>query len=143
MGLESIKGDGMKTGTNGYLVFLQDSLVACINISNVKEIIGMCEFTRIPGLPEHISGVINVRGQVVPIADLRRLFSLNTSLGKLSCIIIVETKNGDLGIITDEILDLKKDFDVTKVKDIDTNYDFIKGVYPEDDHIVYVFDFLE
>lgn len=66
--MESINGDHMKTDINGYLVFLQDSLIACVKLSNVKEIIGMCEFTRIPGLPEHISGVINVRGQVVPIA---------------------------------------------------------------------------
>ena len=80
-----------------------------ISIMKVKEIIGLMTITELPQTPEHIKGVINLRGKVIPVMDLRLRFSLaaveNT---ERTCIIVVETIN-ELeqqllaGLIIDEV----------------------------------------
>lgn len=87
-----------------------------LEILKVQEIIGMMSITRIPRTPEFIRGVINLRGKVIPVIDLRLKFSLDKKEDtEKTCIIVVQVrKSGDetvtMGIIVDEVsevLDIK------------------------------------
>ena len=57
----------------------------------VREIIRLCPITPVPRMPAYIKGVINLRGKVIPILDLRAKFQLSTeSYGERACIIVVQ-----------------------------------------------------
>ena len=145
MTLENIKMENsMNIDISGYLILILDKNKALVKLEHVKEILGMREYTRVPGLPEYMLGVTNVRGQVVPICDLRMRFSLNADMNEKTCIVIVETMNGDLGIVVDEIQGIKRDLDMSKIKVVENkDISFFKGYYPEKDEVIYVLDFLE
>jgi purine-binding chemotaxis protein CheW len=88
-----------------------------INILSVKEIIVYSSLTKIPMVPEYILGVMNVRGNVVPVVDLAPRFGmLSAEFTKLTCIVIVEIGEGedvsDVGIVVDsveDVLDISED----------------------------------
>lgn len=77
-----------------YLTFkLADELYA-INVSNIKEVLGVPRLTRVPRMPAFMSGVINLRGNVIPVLDLRMKFGLgSTPLTKDTSIIVTEISN--------------------------------------------------
>ena len=75
-----------------------------IDIMQAKEIIKMEKITIIPNAPEYVEGVINLRGNVIPIVDLKKRFVLEESDGeKNTGIIIVNVHGIDMGIIIDSI----------------------------------------
>jgi purine-binding chemotaxis protein CheW len=79
-----------------------------IGILKVKEIIGMMPITEVPQMPRYIKGVLNLRGKVIPVLDLRQRFNLQTSeYDERTCIIVVETSSSDavrtMGIIVDSV----------------------------------------
>ena len=77
-----------------------------LDIQQVKEIIKMQEITEIPNAPEFIEGVINLRGQITPVMDMRkRLFVERAEkIGKDTRIVIVEAEESTLGIIVDAVI---------------------------------------
>lgn len=80
-------------GTDQYLTFLLAGEEYGLNILNVQEIKGWDGATPIPNTPDHILGVINLRGTVVPIIDLRKCFGLESSeFGQTTVVIMVKTK---------------------------------------------------
>ena len=91
-----------------YLTFFVAEERYAIAILDVKEIIEVSQMTRVPMTPDYIRGVINLRGSVVPVVDLRaRLGKGRSELTKRSCIVLVEvdTSNGrqPLGMLVDEV----------------------------------------
>ena len=76
---------------NKYLTFhLADELYG-LDILKVREIIGIQEVTKVPGAEEFLIGVINLRGKVIPVADLRKRFTLSMrEYDARTCIIVVE-----------------------------------------------------
>ncbi len=100
-----------------YLTFVLGNEDYAIGVLRVKEIIGMMSVTYVPQVPEFVKGVINLRGKVIPIIDLRLKFNMATvEETNLTCIIIVEI-NGIkgstlMGIVVDavsEVLNIKDD----------------------------------
>ena len=97
-----------------YLTFMLGGKVYGLAILNIKEIIEYGDITEVPMTPEFISGVINLRGSVVPVIDLSQRFSGKaTELAKRTSIIILEVKSADLrieiGVMVDmvnEVLDI-------------------------------------
>lgn len=97
-----------------YLTFVLASEEYGLEILKVREIIGFMEVTSVPQTPEHVKGVINLRGQVIPVVDLRANFSMETiETTEQTCIIVVEItheeENISTGIIVDcvsEVLDI-------------------------------------
>ncbi|MEK7864374.1 MAG: chemotaxis protein CheW [Nitrospirota bacterium] len=73
-----------------------------INISRVVEILKSQKIYFLPELPDFISGVINVRGEVIPLLDLRKRFGAHTETGK-SRIIVVRCEDEKIGLLVDEI----------------------------------------
>ncbi len=86
-----------------------------LEILKVCEIIGYMDITAIPQIPDYVKGVINLRGQVIPVVDLRTKFGMETTdVMDQTCIIVVETSQGNrrhcTGIAVDrvqEVLDIE------------------------------------
>lgn len=93
-----------------YLTFVLFGEEYGIEILKVKEIIGIMSITPVPQTPGHIKGVINLRGKVIPVIDLRSKFGFQeTTHTKETCIIVVEVQNILTGLIVDtvsEVLDV-------------------------------------
>ena len=97
-----------------YLTFALASEEYGLEILKVREIIGYMEITAVPQTPAHVKGVINLRGQVIPVIDLRAKFGMDTTdVTEETCIIVVEIAQGkrafNTGIVVDrvqEVLDI-------------------------------------
>lgn len=79
-----------------------------ISILKVKEIIGMLDITPVPQTPEFIKGVINLRGNIIPVMDLRLKFGMRENeYSERTCIMVVERKLKDteklLGVVVDSV----------------------------------------
>ena len=88
-----------------YIVFGLDKESCGIDISNVNSIIQMPQITYVPKAPEHYSGVINLRGEIVPVISLRRKMSLeDTEYTDNTKIIITDIeKDNRVGLIVDDV----------------------------------------
>ena len=120
-----------------YLTFALASEEYGLEILTVREIIGYIEVTAVPQTPHYVKGVINLRGQVIPVIDLRAKFGMETAaVTEQSCIIVVEiTQEGrtcSVGIIVDrvqEVLDIAGDsIEEPPRFDASVNIDFILGM---------------
>ena len=90
-----------------YLVFMLGKEACALSVSNVREIIGAVPITRVPGLPETVRGVINLRGRIIPVADLRIRFNIDAvDNGHRTCIIIVHARGTDFGLIVDSVVEV-------------------------------------
>ena len=98
-----------------YLTFSLAEEEYGIGILKIKEIIGMMPITTVPQTPEFVKGVINLRGKVIPVTDLRMRFSMEEiDYTERTCIIVVEigkqTETVQIGIVVDavsEVLNIK------------------------------------
>jgi purine-binding chemotaxis protein CheW len=98
-----------------YLTFAVAKEEYGIGIRKVKEIIGMMAVTGIPQAPSYLKGVINLRGKVIPVVDLRLKFGMEEAAHtEKTCIIVVEAARGEarlpIGVIVDsvsEVLNIK------------------------------------
>lgn len=111
---EEIRQDEKTSYLNGnakFLTFVLDVEEYGIEILKVREIIGMMSVTPVPQAPPHLKGVINLRGKVIPVFDLRMLFSMiEREYDNETCIIIVNLQGSLAGIVVDtvsEVLDIK------------------------------------
>ncbi len=128
-----------------YLSFLLDGEYFAVNVAKVIEILEVPNITKIPRAPEYMTGVINLRGSVLPIVDTRIKFGLPKIDFKVdTCIIVldaeVEGETTKVGALVDAVLEV---FDISEDKilpspSINTNYnlDFISGMFRADDGFV-------
>jgi len=91
-----------------YLTFQLGDESYGLEILKVQEIIGMQTITRIPRTPEYVKGVINLRGKVIPVIDLRLRFNMETAeVSRKTCIIVVQVSKEEtsvtMGIVVDEV----------------------------------------
>ncbi|MCD4720691.1 MAG: chemotaxis protein CheW [Desulfobacula sp.] len=103
---QAIKATTIKTGK--YLTFSLEKEEYGIGILKVKEIIGMMPITSVPRTPEFVKGVINLRGKVIPVIDLRSKFEMESiPYTERTCIIVVEIDSQEstilIGIVVDEV----------------------------------------
>ncbi len=135
--------------TTQYLTFNLDAETFAIDISQVREVLDFTSITRIPRTPEFMHGVINLRGRVVPVVDLRLKFGMpRTKMTVSTCIIIVEVAIDDqptvLGALADsvqEVMDLEQD-SIEPRPSIGTlvNTSFIKGMGKRENRFVIILD---
>jgi purine-binding chemotaxis protein CheW len=127
-----------KTGrSEKYLTFNLGGEQYGLEILKVREIIGIMDITRVPRTPEFIRGVINLRGKVIPVIDLRNKFGMETiNDTEQTCIIVVdmqfESNSLLMGIIVDsvsEVLDIEtEDIEDTPIFGASVSTDFIQGI---------------
>ena len=128
-----------------FLTFVLGKEEYGIEILKTREIIGLMEITTVPQTPDYMKGVINLRGKVIPIIDLRLKFAMvEEEHTQETCIIVVEVGSSQVGIIVDsvsEVTDIKGE-DIEDApsfgQDIDTN--FIMGLGKVKDKIIILLD---
>jgi len=120
-----------------YLTFSLAGEEYGIGILKVKEIIGMMPITTVPRTPEFVKGVINLRGKVIPVVDLRLKFGMEEKeYMERTCIIVVEIKSQGgsvlIGIVVDsvsEVLNIKgNDIEETPTFGAKLDTDYILGM---------------
>jgi purine-binding chemotaxis protein CheW len=120
-----------------YLTFSLASEEYGIGILKIKEIIGMMPITSVPQTPEYIKGVVNLRGKVIPVMDLRLRFGMPAmDYTERTCIIVVEISGQagtvQVGIVVDavsEVLNVKsEDIEPTPSFGTKLNTDYILGL---------------
>ena len=132
-----------------YLTFRVNDEAYALNVINVKEVQEYTELTKVPRMPDFMRGVINLRGSVVPVIDLKLKFGLGSTEKTIDTSIIVTEVNmeGDLvtmGLLTDsveEVIELL-DSEIEPTPYIGTKIDtaFIRGMGRKDDNFLIVLD---
>jgi purine-binding chemotaxis protein CheW len=120
--VEKLQNTGIKSGKNSeesqaeeakYLTFWTDGELFGIPICDVVQIVGMQEITPLPDFPDYARGVINLRGSIIPVIDMRiRLKRPEASYSESTCIIVTSVQGTYLGFIVDtvdEVADIKSD----------------------------------
>jgi purine-binding chemotaxis protein CheW len=132
-----------------YLTFALANEEYGLEILKVREIIGYMDITSVPQTPGHVKGVINLRGQVIPVIDLRAKFGMETTeVTEETCIIVVETtqdnRNFSTGIVVDhvqEVLDITgENIEEAPQFGSSVNTDFILGIGKVDTAIKILLD---
>lgn len=135
--------------TDQYLTFKLDEEIYALNISHVREVLDYTKITRVPRMPEFMCGVINLRGGVVPVVDLRIKFGMAEKEKTVdTCIIIIEITIGDeqtlLGIMADsvqEVMNLEPD-QIQPPPKIGTRLktEFIRGMGKKNDEFIIILE---
>ncbi len=135
--------------TGKYLVFNIDNDEYCISISKIREIIGVMPITPIPQTPPIVKGVLNLRGKVIPVVDLRLRFEMEEKeYQDRTCIIVVDIDGNDgrvmVGIVVDTVSEVKhiKGEDIEdKPSGLQFNMDyFILGMAKINESIITILD---
>lgn len=121
------------TQKDKFLTFSLDKEIYGIEIKYVTEIIGIQEFTEMPELPDYIRGIINLRGKIIPIMDVRIRFKKKTKeYNDRTCVIVVDIKDLCIGIVVDQVLEVLtiKEEDIVEPPKLskDFNNRFIKNI---------------
>lgn len=137
------------TDTTQFLTFTLAEDVFAIDVTMAREILDVCDVTRVPQTPDYMMGVINLRGSVVPVIDMRLKFGMDhVEQTRESCIVVVEVDvDGEsvvVGALADsvrEVLDLEPS-QIEPPPRIGTrlNTEFIKGMGNLDDRFVIILD---
>lgn len=91
-----------------FLTFFLDREEYGIEILSVREIIGLLPVTPVPQSPYYVQGVVNLRGQVIPVVDLRLKFDMpSLPATEETCIIVVQTGGAQLGIVVDKVSEVR------------------------------------
>jgi len=123
-----------------------------VSILKVKEIIGMLEITPVPRTPEFIKGVINLRGKIIPVMDLRLKFGMEQEeYNERTCIIVVEvTINGNqrlLGVVVDMVSEVvnitSEQIEPPPEYGMSIEHNFILGIGKLKDRVVIIIDIEE
>lgn len=116
-----------------YLTFVLAGEEYGLEILKVHEIIGMMQVTSVPQTPVFVRGVINLRGKIIPVVDLRLKFGMEAAeQTDETCIIVVQANNVQVGIVVDkvsEVLDISnEDIEDTPSFGEQVNTDYILGI---------------
>ena len=142
-----MSGDNIKVSQ--YLTFLIDSEIYCVEVTKTREIIQKENISVVPGMSEYMRGIINVRGCIIPIMDLKE----KIGLGKFESasdvhIIIIEVKSGKdpltFGILADKVLEVihLENTLITPPPKIGMrrNLDYISGIGKADNSVMMILD---
>ena len=87
-----------------FLTFVLGDEIYGIEILKAREIIGLMDITTVPQTPDYMKGVINLRGKVIPVIDLRMKFSMQEEEHtQETCVIVVEVNGTSIGVIVDSV----------------------------------------
>jgi len=104
-----------------------------VEICYVTEIIGIQPITEVPELPAYIKGIINLRGKIIPVMDVRLRFNKEPiEYNDRTCVIVVDVKDISIGLIVDavsEVLDISaNDIVAPPEVNVSSHHRFIKGI---------------
>ena len=134
----------LETLAGKYLAFALGEDEYCIETLKIKEIIGMLPIRPLPRGPDFIKGVINLRGKLMPVTDLRLKFGLpGTAVTERTCIIVVEIERPSssltMGLVVDgvsEVTNIKEEeIEMAPPLGLPEQIDFIAGVAQTGNHV--------
>jgi len=127
-----------------YLTFYLASEEYGVEILKVHEIIGMLPITRVPRTPQFVRGVINLRGKVIPIIDLRERFGMSQDGAEETCIIVVQVRGIQLGVVVDKVSEVLNiadgDIEPTPSFGVDVNTEYLLGLAKSDGRVRLLLD---
>jgi purine-binding chemotaxis protein CheW len=131
--------------TSQFCTFYLDKLLFAVELKGVQEVIRSLEMTKVPLAPAVVSGLINLRGQVVAVVDLRRRLELEASpTGTLAMNVVVRSEDGPVSLLVDEIGDVVEVEEATFEPPPETLRgpvrSMILGVHKLNDRLMHVLD---
>lgn len=116
-----------------------------MGIEYVTEIIGVQKITKVPDMPHFIKGVINLRGRVIPVVDVRTRFGLSErEYDERTCIVVIHVNDQATGMIVDrvnEVLNIPQDqIEFSHSGDVNKERSFILGIGKTEDSVKILLD---
>ena len=134
---------------NTYLSFIISSELYAVNVIKVLEVLEKQHITRVPNAPDYINGIINFRGDVVPVFDSRKKFNLPDRSGDDPYVIVVldlshEKDAFRIGAVVDKVKDVItiEDTDIKPVPPMSKDFDadFLNGIFKLNDEFIMLLD---
>lgn len=116
-------------GAEKYLSFCLGAEEFAIGVLSVREIIGMLDITAVPHTPPHVKGIINLRGKVVPVVDLRLKFGMPAAeYTQRTCIVVVDVAGEGVRMQVGVVVDAVSDVLNVSASEVENTPDFGEGV---------------
>ncbi len=137
--------DMMDTQTGKMLTFAIGNELYSIDIRYVTEIIGIQDITAMPEMPDYIKGIINLRGRIIPVMDVRLRFKAEAKpYDDRTCVIVVEINDLGIGLIVDnvsEVITIEEE-NILEVPQVstDVNRKFVKNIGKVDKNVILILD---
>ena len=130
---------------NMYLTFLLDNRVFAFPIKDVDEIVEVMEATPVPEFPPYVKGIVNIKGKVTPVIDLRLRFKIEEKdYDERTCIVVLTIEDKHIGFIVDTVLsvmEINEDIiDPAPSLSADDVSKYIKGVAKLEDKLLMLLD---
>lgn len=134
---------------NTYLSFIVGDELYAVNVNKVLEVLEKQKITKVPNAPAYIKGIVNFRGEVVPVFESRTKFNLPERAENASNVVIVLdlSKENDLfriGAIVDKVKDVISidDSDIKAVPAMSKEYntEFLQGIFKQNDRFILLLD---
>lgn len=143
--MRSSKNDQKTKDISRFLSFFIDNEQYGLDISRIKEIIALMNITHIPKTPDFVKGVINLRGSIIPVVDIRLKFGMEAKKETVeTAIVIYEIDNVSIGFIVDKVDDVFTiDTDnISAAPNFGTSVDttFISGIAEVDESVIMILD---
>lgn len=133
-----------ETQRGKFLTFSLDNESYGIEILHVTEIVGIQPITEVPELPEYIKGIINLRGKIIPVMDIRMKFKkASIEYNDRTCIIVIDTDELSIGLIVDSVSEVLAISDDAIIPPPNLNKDgkkYIKGIGNTGNDITLILD---
>ena len=128
-----------------YVVFSINQQIFGIEILKIKEVLSYRKITPLPQVEGFVRGIINLRGAIIPVFDLREKFNLPAKeYTRFNVIIVVEIAGRVMGVIVDEISDvleiLPEEFQTTENLPSNLRREYLKGVGKKQDEMIILLD---
>ena len=136
---------GLSADGRQFLTFQLGEELYGVDILRVQEIKGYTAVTRIPNMPEYIKGVLNLRGTIVPIIELRTKFSMpHVDYTAFTVIVVVVVRDKVMGLVVDAVSDVldidKKDIQPPPAFGAQVDVSFLNGIGKAGDKLVAILD---
>ncbi|MBF0190691.1 MAG: purine-binding chemotaxis protein CheW [Magnetococcales bacterium] len=137
------------TTSTQYLTFTLGHEVFAVDIAKIREVLEFTSVTKVPRTPGFMCGVINLRGSVVPVVDMRQKFQMTQSVKSVNtCIIILEVAQDDgivvMGALADsvrEVMELEPDqIEPAPRIGMQLRSDFLKGMGKQEGRFIMILD---
>lgn len=136
--------DEEDTQKDKYLTFWLGEETYGIDIKVVIEIIGMHDITEVPEVPEYVRGIINLRGKIIPVVDMRLRFKRPfREYNDRTCIVVIEVEDVFIGLIVDgvaEVLTIAEENVVPPPKIKTSQNEYIRGIGKNKDEVTLLLD---
>ncbi len=138
-------GAGKKVEGGKFLTFFLGKEEYAIEILKVQEIIGLMSITPVPNMPSYIRGVLNLRGKIIPVMDLRSRFGLPPVDDTTeTCIVVVQDGHYRMGTVVDKVSEVA-DIDGANIEDVPSfgntaSSEYLSGIGKHEDTVKLLLD---